>query len=358
MTTRLFGTLFYANYLTRAVALYRSLERHVNGQFELVMLCMDDAALRICRQLDLGNARVVSVRELEQRDKGLTCVKPARSIGEYCWTCTPAFLLHLIDQVLPGEKTVYLDADLMFFSDPQRIFDEWANADIAIHEHRFAPRYRHLEKVSGTFNVGWVGIRNSAGGRECLARWRAQCIEACTFDAERGLGGDQKYLDEWPRLYNNLTILQHEGVGLGPWNVERYELEFFNGAPHVDGMPVIFYHFHALRIVHDNFFGHIAVIPPAGYRCSLYQKRILYQRYAAALRAAEKEITKLPAGRELPRNRPSLSAFAQLMLRADILFARSSGRSYLLGSIIAARDLLRTIRRRFIRRSGAASPST
>jgi hypothetical protein len=336
----------------------RSLEHHFQGEFELVMLCMDDLAVEICEKLNLLNTRVISIKEIEQRDKDLAHVKPARTMGEYCWTCTPVLLLYLLDSVAPGEIAVYLDADLMFFSSPQPVFHEWADADIAIHEHRFPPHRRHMESSSGIFNVGWVGIRNSCEGRECLARWRAQCIEACTTDAERGLWGDQKYLDEWPILYNHLTILQHPGVGLGPWNVEGYELVSLNETPHVSGAPLIFYHFHGLRIVHESFLGHIAIVPSAGYRFSAHQKRLLYARYAAALRAAEREVARLPAGVELPRNRLSLSALAHMMLRADILFARSAGRSYPLGSIMTALDLLKSARRHFIRLSGAAPPAT
>jgi Nucleotide-diphospho-sugar transferase len=354
---RLYGTLFYANYLTRAVALYRSLERHAREDFELVMLCMDDTASRICKQLDLRHARVVSITLLEEYDSELASVKTNRTIGEFSWTCTPALLNYLLDGVGAEESAVYLDADMMFFSDPQPVFDEWADSDIAIHEHRFAPYRRHLERAHGRFNVGWVGIRNTAEGRKCLARWRAQCIEECTMDAERGLCGDQKYLDEWPTLYDHLTILQHKGVGLGPWNVERYELTSADKAPHVDGVPLIFYHFHALRIVHDNIFGHITIVPCIHYAFSVLQKHLLYAPYAAALRAAEKEVTRVPAGVALPRNHPPLSALAQMILRADILFARSSGRCFPLGSFKAALDLLKFARRYFLRLFATAKPT-
>src|SRR5690348_4622457 len=99
MRTRLFGTLFYANYLTRALALYRSLERYFEGDFTLVMLCMDDAGLRIIEELRLPRAEAVPVSELERRDASLRAVKAARSIAEYSWTCAPPLLLHLLDRV-------------------------------------------------------------------------------------------------------------------------------------------------------------------------------------------------------------------------------------------------------------------
>jgi hypothetical protein len=349
----LYGTLFHANYLTRALTLYGSLERHAKGEFELVMLCMDDIATRICEQLSLRNARVVSVRELEQHDKTLVGVKPTRTMAEYCWTCVPSLLMYLLEEVTGVETAIYLDADLMFFSNPKPIFDEWGDADIAIHEHRSAPRYRSRETWAGKFNVGWVGIRNGAQGRKCLARWRDQCIEVCTVDSERGLCGDQKYLDEWPRLYDQLVVLQHKGVGLAPWNVECYKLTSVDGVPNVDGVPLIFHHFHRLHILYNDILGHVGIIPSSGHRFSLQQKRLLYAPYVSALRAAEQAVAQVPAGAELPHDGCSLSALAHMMLRDDILLAGASGRSYQLGPLIAARDTLRLLRRRLINLSAA-----
>jgi hypothetical protein len=320
--TRLFGTLFYANYLTRALALYRSLERHFAGEFTLVMLCMDEAALRIIEALRLPRAEAVPVGDLERRDAGLRAVKAERSVAEYSWTCAPALLLYLLDQVRADETVAYLDADLMFFSDPQPIFDEWGAADILIHEHRFAPQHRHMESASGVFNVGFVGIRHAPQGRRCLERWRDQCIEACCLDPERGLCGDQKYLDEWPALYDRLHILQHKGAGLAPWNVDRYVIAEGSRLPQVDGLPLVFYHFHALRIVHDAVLGHIAIIPSYGYRFSALQRRLIYQPYARALRAAYKDVRGIAAGSGLPANRPSFAQLRETMRRGDVLFCR------------------------------------
>ena len=143
-------------------------------------------------------------------------MRPSRSIAEYSWTTTPFLLRHLLRQADTGESVVYLDADMMFYSDPQPIFDEWGNADICIHEHRYAPRHLHHERQSGRFNVGWVGVRKTDVGIRCAERWASQCIELCTYDPQRGLCGDQRYLEEWPDLYDRLAIIQQKGTGLGP----------------------------------------------------------------------------------------------------------------------------------------------
>jgi hypothetical protein len=301
MQPRLFGTLFYANYVTRALTLYRSLEAKFSEPFTLLMLCMDELSAQILGELNLPNARLIRVDEIERGYPDLVRVKPERTIGEYSWTCTPALMRYMLGQVGIGESVAYLDADLMFFSDTAAAFDEWGENDILIHEHRYSPRNRHMADSSGVFNVGLVGIRNTAQGRTCLERWHDQCIEACTVDSARGLCGDQKYLDQWPGRYDRLTIFRHKGAGLAPWNIDQYELGEDAGAVRVDGVPLIFYHFHAFRVIRDEFLGRSVVIPSFGYDFTPRQLRLVYAPYVKALAAAARETRHTAKGKELSR---------------------------------------------------------
>jgi hypothetical protein len=302
MRPQLFGTLFYANYLTRALALYRSLAAHFTQPFILVALCMDDLAVDILRELDLPHVRIMRIGELEACFPELARVKPTRSIGEYSWTCTPAFMRALLAEVAAGESVAYLDADLMFFSDPQPVFDEWGDNDILIHEHRYAPQHRHMIPTSGTFNVGLVAIRNTAQGEKCLRRWYDQCIDICVLDGTRGLCGDQGYLDEWPALYDRVTILQHKGAALAPWNIEQYALSATAHGVQVDGAPLVFYHYHGFRWL-SAFLGYGLIVPSLGYDFTPQQLRLIYRPYAAAFAAAEQAARATPSGGGLPAPR-------------------------------------------------------
>jgi hypothetical protein len=303
----LFGTLFFANYLTRALVLYRSMEAHFRDDFTLVCLCMDEDAATIIEQLKLPRVSLLRISELEDRDRALLTVKSGRTIGEYSWTCTPVFMRYLLDRAGGQGAAAYLDADLMFFADPQPVFDEWHDSDILIHAHRYASRHRHLEPNAGIYNVALVAMRDSEEADRCLTRWRAQCLDACTIDNDRGLCGDQKYLDEWPQLYRRLTIFQHPGAGLAPWNIEQYELTDDPSGPVVEGKPVIFYHYHALRLLVADLFAHSLMVPSAGYDFTHRQLRLIYRPYAAALRSAYREAIACAAGDRLPRPQLSLA---------------------------------------------------
>jgi hypothetical protein len=268
---------------------------------------MDEAAAKIIGQLKLPRVSLLTIDELERGDPALRAVKAERTIGEYSWTSTPFFMRYLVDRAGAQGAAAYLDADLMFFADPQPVFDEWQDSDILIHAHRYATRHQYLAPTSGIYNVGLVGMRDSDEATRCLTRWREQCLEACTIDGARGLCGDQKYLDEWPQLYRRLTIFQHPGAGLAPWNIERYDLTSGPAGPSVEGKPVIFYHYHGLRVPIPDLFGRSLLVPSTGYDFTHLQLRLIYRPYAEALRTADHAARACAAGDMLPRARLSFS---------------------------------------------------
>ena len=122
----------------------------------------------------------------------------------------------------------------------------------------------------------------------------------CVLDGTRGLCGDQGYLDEWPKLYERVMILQHKGAGLAPWNIEQYELSARESVACVDGAPLIFYHYHAFRWL-GAFLGRALVVPSLGYDFTPRQLRLIYRPYVAALATAERSARATKAGARLPQ---------------------------------------------------------
>jgi hypothetical protein len=81
--------------------------------------------------------------------------------------------------------------------------------------------------------------------------WAARCLEWCYARMENGKFGDQKYLDDWPTRFKGIHVLQHLGGGAAPWNIQKYKV---SRGPRIDGVPVIFYHFHELAWLTNNRF--------------------------------------------------------------------------------------------------------
>jgi hypothetical protein len=241
-----FCTYFDRNYVTRAVALHQSLARHC-AAFTLWALCLDDDAYAAISALRLDSLRPIRLVEIEQADPALLEAKQNRSTIEYYFTLSPALPLHLLGRVPDIESITYLDSDLLFYSNPQQVFDELGTGSVAIVSHRFPPKLRELS-VYGTFNVAWVTFRSDSAGRAVLERWRLQCLEWCRDHVEDGKFADQRYLDEWPGL-PGVRIIENPGVDLAPWNFMQYRIDLTATPPTVDDRPLVFFHFQGFKKV-------------------------------------------------------------------------------------------------------------
>jgi hypothetical protein len=214
-------------------------------------------------------------------------VKPSRSVGEYCWTCTPHIVRDAIQRFdLPA--VTYLDADLYFFASPELLLDEWnaAGASVLITEHRYTPRYDHARRF-GIYCVQFVSFRADHAGMGTLNWWADRCLEWCYAREEEGKFGDQKYLDDWTTRFQGVHVLQHLGGGVAPWNGQQYEVLETDGAAVrlrelATGVhfPLVFYHFHGLQIFHDG------EIDLATYRLGKGFRVEVYGRYLHGLREA------------------------------------------------------------------------
>ena len=281
--THYFCTLFDSGYLLKGLAMMRSLKQFC-PEAKIFVLCMDRQCQDMLEDLDLPFVHCIPLEELE--DEELLNAKSDRGIAEYCWTLSPCLPWYVIQQHSEVNLITYLDADLFFYSDVQPLFDEIGNASIAIIEHRFSPRLRDRE-VNGRFCVEWVSFRRDREGLACLSRWRAQCIEWCYYRLEDGKMGDQKYLDEWPSLYNSCHILMHTGAGIAPWNYEKFSFSRNeNSQITVEDSPLIFYHFHQFQLLDNGKFDRLSSF----YTSVCAEPSIVYRFYEDALKNCIEEV--------------------------------------------------------------------
>ena len=271
-----FCTLFDSGYLLKGLAMIRSLARFCPG-LKIYVLCMDMQAKHILERLNLSYVTCVTLVDVE--NEALLKAKADRGVAEYCWTLSSCFTWYVMQKHQEIDFLTYLDADLLFFSDVQPLFDEIGDASIAIIEHRFTPRMQDYES-NGRFCVSWDSFRRDEQGLACLSRWSKQCIEWCYYRTEEGKMGDQKYLDEWPERYSSCHILMHPGAGIAPWNYAQYRFEQdAAGNITVDGTPLIFYHFHQFELLDNGKFNRLSTF----YSHECPEPSAIYERYEAEL---------------------------------------------------------------------------
>jgi hypothetical protein len=248
-------TLFDQNYLLRGLTLYRSLTKHTQD-FIFYALCLDEITYTTLTKLKLQNLKPITLNELEEWDKRLKEAKANRSQVEYYFTLSPALPLYILEHYQEVDIITYLDADLFFYQKPAPIYEELGEQSILIVEHRFSETLKHLEK-NGRFNIEYQSFRNDEQGKACLNRWHKQCLTWCYDRHEGDKYADQKYLDEWPDLYDRLVILQHKGAGIAPWNWSQYTMDTNEqNETTIDGYPLIFCHFHGIKILNPCFISH------------------------------------------------------------------------------------------------------
>lgn len=277
-------TLFDIRYLSRGLAMYESL-RKVNASFHLYIFPFCDESLNLLTQLQLKHVTIVSLADFETPE--LLEVKKTRTAGEYCWTCTPAIIEHVLNHFQEPHCT-YLDADLYFFSDPSVLIDEMGDNQILLTEHRYTPKYDHA-KVSGIYCVQFMCFKAQPHGLEALAWWREKCLEWCHAWVEPDRFGDQKYLDDWTQRFQKVHVLRHWGGGLAPWNIQQVSLKmhqaYLQGAlDEGENFKVIFYHFHQLQLAQGS------QVDLGGYQLSRDVLENIYKPYINHLNSIESRL--------------------------------------------------------------------
>ena len=86
----------------------------------------------------------------------------------------------------------------------------------------------------GTYNVGWVGVRNDPDGIAVIRWWREQCIEWCYDHVDGDRYADQGYLDSFSRLSTRVKSVDNVGANLAPWNIANYRIDFRDGRVMID----------------------------------------------------------------------------------------------------------------------------
>lgn len=288
-------TYFDKNYLFKGLALYYSLLDH-DDDFNLHILCLDDEAHAILNSLNLTKASLTRLADFEDENPELKEIKKTRSLVEYFWTLSPSWPLHLLNKHPEIDVITYLDSDLLFFSSPQPIFDEFADNDILIIGHKYSEKFKICEASYGTYNVGFLSFRNNENGKACLKWWQNKCNEWCYYTTEDGKMGDQYYLNEWPKLFKNVCDLKNIGANVAIWNMANYEFKKNDDAVLVDNQPLIFFHFNQFSIY--KLIGNVYyyLFTNLYYKVSHEFRKMIYDHYFSYIKKAIFEVNKIKPG--------------------------------------------------------------
>lgn len=247
-----FTTIVSNTHVFKLLALIHSLEQNAHA-FKLSVLCADPLAYKVLKEFPHPHVQYEQLEDIE--DDTLRKAKEDRTFHEYCWTLKPAFLLKILESS-DADYLAHLDTDLYFYHDPEAIFAENPSAHLFLTDHMNSKRFYHFYELSGRFNTGFVGCRNTDVAKQAVTQWKENCLAHCTveMDTEKKTYGDQRYVERWVDDFEGVHIVASKGANAAIWNIENYKLSVVKGDMYLDECPLLFYHFSAFTIIDENTF--------------------------------------------------------------------------------------------------------
>lgn len=295
MKTLHFCTYCNRGYAARLWCLHESL-RAQGEAFCLHVLCFDEATRRLVESWGTESARALTLEEVMAANPDYAACREKRTAAEFFFTTTPVLIRHCLERFPEVDKIAYLDADLWFFGPASAVWAEQGDGAVGIVPHRFPPQLRERERY-GIYNVAWVSFVRGLEGEACLAWWRERCLEWCHDRVEGEWFADQGYLNEFPRRFAGVRVLDHPGINAAPWNMAGKTVGGDEeGRVTVEGRPLWFYHFQGVSEVADGWYE--PGLRQYGTPWTAGLKEAIYAPYLRELRRREAAVRGLAGGEE------------------------------------------------------------
>jgi len=240
----IFFTSICSNYLPKAMALAESVKSHcADSKF---VLCLVEREVPEAAASYAHFDQVILAKDAgwENFDRFMF----RHAIVEASTAVKAQFMLNLLER-FPGEsKFVYLDPDVLVYSEfveLERLLDD---ESIVLCPHLLRPGNIDMEISSlahGCYNLGFLGISRSQNATDFLAWWAERLFQFCYDDISRGIFTDQRWVDLAPCFFD-VSVLKHHGYDFATWSLLNSDLRQVDGAYQINGDPLRFIHFSGL----------------------------------------------------------------------------------------------------------------
>jgi hypothetical protein len=235
-------TLFDSGYAARAKV---ALESSGVPEADTYLLALDD---RVKLMPFTAKRKTLRTADISPPDSDLALTLSKRSWPEQIFTLGPLLARTSLESNGDCDWIVYADADIYFHQPLDQYLADYSEFDAVIAPHRHYPWNRIRLRKYGEFNVGVVAFRNTLDGRRLLEWWADSCIRHCSEIADGATYADQKYLEAFSILAENVFIDSSPGANFAPWNsmfsrISRTK----DGALSVDGDVLKYSHMQGLK---------------------------------------------------------------------------------------------------------------
>ncbi|HIK36482.1 MAG: glycosyltransferase [Geminocystis sp.] len=251
-------TVCAANYIPRARVLAESVKK-LHSQVPFHLFLNDSIPPNFPQDYEPFD-NIVTVTQLNIPNFPQWVFK--HSVLESCTAIKPIAFQYLF-QKYNCHGIIFLDPDVVVFSPLDELFSHFNHASILLTPHQLQPEKVHSAILDneicflryGTFNLGFLGVKNSPEGKNFLQWWGDRCYHYCYDDHKNGIYTDQRWIDLVTSFFQEVKILRHPGYNVANWNLSHRQLRGdFNRGITVNNQPLYFYHFsNAQRIMPEKY---------------------------------------------------------------------------------------------------------
>lgn len=240
----IFFTSICSNYLPKAMALAESVKR--NCKDAKFVLCLVEREVHPAAAAFPHFDEVVLAKDAGWENFDTFMFR--HSIVEASTAVKPRFMIHLTERYPDADKFVYLDPDVLVYSEFHELEEKLDQESIVLCPHLLRPGNIDMEISSlahGSYNLGFLAVSRSENSRRFLQWWADRLFLFCYDDKSRGIFTDQKWIDLVPSFFE-AHILKHHGYDFATWSLLGSDLRSEGDGYVVNGDPLRFIHFSGL----------------------------------------------------------------------------------------------------------------
>jgi len=164
-------------------------------------------------------------------------------------TAVKPYFLQYLFRKYSIRKLLYLDPDILIFDSLEGLSNRLDDANVLLTPHLLSPlpadglhQDDHDILQAGTYNLGFLGLRNSIETRRLLHWWCGKLYHHCLVSIENNLFVDQRWMDLVPALFQGVHILREPGYNVAYWNLHERAVSCSDPVM-VNGKSLYFFHF-------------------------------------------------------------------------------------------------------------------
>jgi glycosyltransferase involved in cell wall biosynthesis len=243
-----FCTVISKNYIAQARALAESIgEHHPDSRLHVLLVDRVEGYFDPAAE----SFTTVLIEDLPIPDLPRFCFQ--YNVLELNTAAKPYFLSYLLNKT-GCQKLVYLDPDILILrqlDELARLLDDY---NFVLTPHLLEPYPldgKRLDEqeilLSGTYNLGFIAIADTAETRRMLQWWEERLYVGCQMNKPRGMFVDQKWMELAPGYFDAVCILREPGYNVAYWNLSSRKVTMARGKFWADGQPLNFFHFSGFK---------------------------------------------------------------------------------------------------------------